>query len=195
MVQNGVATDYFDPKHRFDNPFPADILPVVFTGMMNYWANVDGISWFVNEVWPKVRSQEPKAELWIVGASPTQEVLGLESIEGVRVTGRVADIRPFLKYAALAVVPLRIARGVQNKILEALAMGCIIVCTPQAAAGLQGGLSAPVIVAETSAEMHEKVIELLGSIDVSDNRDAGRGYVLDCYDWEVNLERFAQIDS
>ena len=195
VIHNGVETKFFDPKLHFENPFPADVLPVVFTGMMNYWSNIDGICWFVREVWPKIKLHESKAELWVVGASPTQEILRLESVEGVKVTGRVADIRPYLKYAALSVAPLRIAMGVQNKILEALAMGCTTVCTPQAASGLRDGVKAPVTVAETSVEMVDTLLGLLGSIDATDTGDAVRRYVLERYDWQANLERFALIDS
>ena len=95
----------------------------------------------------------------------------------------------------MAVVPLRIAMGVQNKILEALAMGCKTLCTSQAATGLQGGDSAPVVIADAPTEMTEEVMKHLRSvIDDSGHREEARRYVLQHYDWQVNLRRFAQLD-
>ncbi|MDH3977925.1 MAG: TIGR03087 family PEP-CTERM/XrtA system glycosyltransferase [Gammaproteobacteria bacterium] len=193
VIQNGVATDYFDPGLQFDSPFSNDALPVVFTGMMDYWANVDAVSWFTEEVWQKVRLKEPRAEFWIVGASPVRDVLNLSKLEGVHVTGRVPDIRPYLKYASLVVAPLRISRGVQNKVLEALSMGCRTVCTKQVAAGLVNPDSAPLFVATDARDMEGRIIELL-SLDGGEGPvESARHYVLDNYLWEKSLDLLDQL--
>src|SRR5690606_24436539 len=134
-------TEYFDPETRFDSPYASEdgtlAAPVVvFTGAMDYWANVDAVQWFVREIWPSVRAEAPQARFFIVGSNPAPAVRELESHEGVHVTGRVPDVRPYLAHADVAVAPLRIARGTQNKVLEALAMARPVVCTAAAASGL-----------------------------------------------------------
>jgi sugar transferase (PEP-CTERM/EpsH1 system associated) len=193
-VGNGVATEYFDPDQEFAKPYPGDSLPIVFTGMMNYWANVDAVSWFARDVFPEIRAREPRAGFWIVGAAPTGAVRELAQLEGVEVTGRVADVRPWLQHAALAVAPLRIARGVQNKVLEALAMGCRVLCSPQAAAGLDDVASAPLTVAESPADTAAAACSLL-AVDSTQSRDAARRYVLEHYGWERRLRRFTEIEA
>ncbi len=134
---NGVDTDYFDPAQSWPSPFPAGALSIAFTGAMDYYANVDGVTWFADVVLPAVRAQFPQALFSIVGSNPTAEVRALARRPGVSVTGRVPDIRPYLSHADVVVVPLRLARGVQNKVLEAMAMGKRIVATPNALQGIQ----------------------------------------------------------
>jgi glycosyltransferase involved in cell wall biosynthesis len=106
---------------------------------MDYFANVDGVSWFAREVFPKLRERFEGLEFVIVGRSPSTKVLELEELPGVAVTGAVADVRPFLARATAFVAPLRIARGVQNKVLEAMASDLPVVCTREVGAGLAGG--------------------------------------------------------
>ncbi|RJS94721.1 TIGR03087 family PEP-CTERM/XrtA system glycosyltransferase [Salinisphaera sp. Q1T1-3] len=134
-IGNGVDTDYFDAV-RFAGPAVEGPAQVVFTGAMDYGANVDAVRWFVENVWPTVRGHLPEATFTIVGARPTPEVSALARTPGVIVTGTVDDVRPYLAAAHVAVAPMRIARGIQNKVLEALAMARPVVLTPQAAAGL-----------------------------------------------------------
>jgi sugar transferase (PEP-CTERM/EpsH1 system associated) len=190
VVPNGVETGYFDPDLDCSNPFADMELPLVFTGMMNYWPNVDAVSWFAHNILPGILDREPRARLWIVGAAPTREVRSLQSLHGVTVTGRVPDVRPYLKHAALAVAPLRIARGVQNKVLEAMAMGCRVLCSAQAAAGLQHAASAPVAIARAEHEFVTLALQLLSGSAGNDDSDTVRQYVLDNYNWEVNLSWF-----
>jgi len=115
VVSNGVATDYFDPGQEYFAPYDGSAVPLVFTGMMDYWPNIDAMCWFGREIFPRIRERERNAQLWIVGAAPNREVESLSSVGGVYVTGRVPDVRPYLKYAMLAVAPLRIARGLQER--------------------------------------------------------------------------------
>ena len=117
-------------------PISAGVHTLVFTGAMDYWANVDAVEWFARKVFPEIRAQLPKVEFHIVGARPTAAVVALASLPGVTVTGSVPDVRPFLAHASLVVAPLRIARGIQNKVLEAMAMEKIAVVSPQAMAGI-----------------------------------------------------------
>ena len=119
---NGVDSRYFSPTEELENPYRSAVLPIVFTGAMDYWPNVDAVKYFARSVLPQVKLRHPEAEFYIVGNKPSAEVKELEQIPGVVVTGWVEDIRPYIKHASVAVAPMRIARGVQNKVLEAMAM-------------------------------------------------------------------------
>ena len=108
----------------------------VFTGVMDYEPNVDGVVWFVAHCWPALRARFPDARLLIVGSRPAAAVQALAQQPGVTVTGRVPETPPWFDRAAVAIAPLRLARGVQNKVLEAMSMALPVVCSPQAAQGL-----------------------------------------------------------
>ena len=194
-VCNGVDVGYFDPAGHFENPFPDGALPLVFTGMMDYWPNVDAMSWFAREILPAVRAKNGDAGLWVVGASPTREVQSLAELAGVTVTGKVPDVRPYLKHAALVVAPLRIARGVQNKVLEALAMERSVVSTSQAAAGLSNRSEAPLTIADDADTFAAAVIAALNTDAVTKGGATPRQYVLDNYDWTRNLSLVDQLLS
>jgi sugar transferase (PEP-CTERM/EpsH1 system associated) len=132
VLENGVDLGSFAPPHA-----PADSTRVVFCGVMNYAPNEAGAVWLARDVWPRVRAAVPNAELRIVGASPTPTVQGLASASlGIVVTGAVPDVRPELWAAAVATAPLQTARGVQNKVLEAVAAGLPCVVTPAVHDGL-----------------------------------------------------------
>jgi len=191
-LENGVDLEFFDSELKLESPYPSRVLPIVFTGMMNYWPNVDAMIWFTTTILPSVLRKEPCTELWIVGSSPTRAVEELGRLPGVRVTGRVPDVRPYLKHAAVAIAPLRIARGVQNKVLEALAMGCVVVSSPDALAGLKEVSIAPVHRATVVREWVEKVIRALHDAGDGRWRD-GREYVRRHYDWGNNLKLLEQL--
>ena len=115
------------------------------------------------------------------------DVRDLAYILGVHVTGRVPDVRPFLKYASTAIAPLRIARGVQNKVLEAQAMGLAVVCTPHAAAGLTNAATAPLRLASAEEEFAESTIAAIRKSEFEHSCAEPRNYILKNYDWEQNL--------
>ncbi|HLU40091.1 MAG TPA: TIGR03087 family PEP-CTERM/XrtA system glycosyltransferase [Planctomycetota bacterium] len=132
VLPNGVDVDRFRPgDDARREPHAA-----IFTGVMDYEPNVDGITWFVVHAWPKVRARVPDARLFVVGSRPVAAVRALHGKDGVEVTGRVPEVPPWLDRAAVAVAPLRLARGVQNKVLEAMSAGLPVVATPAAAQGL-----------------------------------------------------------
>ncbi len=135
-VVNGVDTEYFSPERAFDDPHGSPGPVLVFTGLMDYWANVDAVTWFASESFPSIRRASEGARFVIVGARPTRQVDRLASRPGVEVTGAVADVRPYLAHADLSVAPLRVARGIQNKVLEAMAMARPVVTTTAAREGL-----------------------------------------------------------
>ena len=130
-IGNGVDTEYFVPM-------PTDEVPrsCVFVGVLNYLPNADAVVWFATNVWPKVRERFPDSVFRIVGKSPPPEVEALDSLPGVDVIGPVPDVRPWLHESSCVVVPLRIARGVQNKVLEAMACGRPIICSSAPLKGL-----------------------------------------------------------
>jgi sugar transferase (PEP-CTERM/EpsH1 system associated) len=134
-MDNGVDLAFFAPRD-IASPFSSGP-NIVFTGTMDYWPNMDAVAWFVAGIWPRLRATWPDSVFTIVGANPAPAVLRLADTHGVRVTGRVADVRPYLAHADLVVAPLRIARGIQNKVLEAMAMGRPVLATPEAFAGLR----------------------------------------------------------
>jgi sugar transferase (PEP-CTERM/EpsH1 system associated) len=132
VLPNGVDVGHFtsrgdDARH----PHTA-----VFTGVMDYEPNVDGVTWFASWCWPELRRRFPDARLTIVGSKPVPKVQQLAQLPGVTVTGRVPETPPWFDRAAVAIAPLRLARGVQNKVLEAMSMGLPVVSSPQAAQGL-----------------------------------------------------------
>jgi sugar transferase (PEP-CTERM/EpsH1 system associated) len=185
VVPNGVDTDYFDPTQEFVNPFEPAARPIVFTGAMDYQANVDGVRWFADRIFPAIHSHQPTALFAIVGSNPTAEVTALGRRPGVLVTGRVPDVRPYLAHAAVVVAPLRIARGVQNKVLEALAMARPVVATPNAVQGIPRAEDAGIRVVADAASVAAEICKSLSRPDVT---DVGRSFVLQRYDWRRHLE-------
>ena len=136
---------------------------LVFTGVMDYWPNVDAMTFFTREVLPLVRSQVPAVELRIVGQRPAAAIRRLARLPGVTVTGPVPDVLPHLAAAQVFVAPLRIARGIQNKMLEAMAAGLPVVGTPEAGAGIDAAPGRHLITAATPLAMAREITTLLGS--------------------------------
>ena len=135
-IGNGVNAQLFSPQHALPSPYAANEMPVVFTGAMDYWPNVDAVCSFADEVWPGILEEWPAARFYIVGMNPSDAVRALAQRPGICVTGTVPDVRPWLHHARAVVAPLRVARGVQNKILEAMAMGRPVIASATCAVGL-----------------------------------------------------------
>jgi glycosyltransferase involved in cell wall biosynthesis len=160
---------------------------------MDYWANVDAVSWFAREVFPRVRSEFPQARFTIVGARPTRAVRELAELPGVRVTGTVPDVRPYLAHARVAVAPLRMARGVQNKVLEAMAMARPVVASPQAVAGITPCAELTERSADSPEAVAGQLVNLLRGPASSALGAALRAHVLRHYSWDTNLARVEAI--
>lgn len=189
---NGVDTDYFGPQvegQPHDNPYPRDAKAVVFTGAMDYWANVDAVSWFAEAIFPRLRQRQPQVRFYIVGSRPGRQVQQLGNREGVTVTGAVTDIRPYLAHARAAVAPLRLARGVQNKVLEAMAMARPVVATPQALDGLEAQIGTEVLQADNAAAFADELDHLLQNDQDDSIGQAARARVQASYSWQHNLTR------
>jgi sugar transferase (PEP-CTERM/EpsH1 system associated) len=160
-LDNGVDLARFSPAFAGERILPADGPNLVFTGTMDYWPNVDAVGWFAREVLPALRRSWPGLRFWIVGASPAAEVTALAELPGVQVTGRVPDTRPYLAQADAVVAPLRIARGIQNKVLEAMAMGRPVIASPQAFEGVHATAGRDLLVAGGAGETAERIGEVL----------------------------------
>lgn len=190
-VNNGVDTAYFDPSLAFPSPYPAGEKAVVFTGAMDYWANVDAVRWFQAEIWPRIRSVEPTAVFYIVGADPTPAVRAL-ACGDVVVTGRVPDVRPFLHHGAAVVAPMRIARGIQNKVLEGMAMARPVVVTSKGLEGIAARDTQEVLVADDPDLFARRVLDILTS-GAGQLRVAARAMMQRSFSWETSGRRLAAL--
>lgn len=188
-IPNGVDADYWDPALVYPNPYGREERVLVFVGAMDYWANAQGAHWFARTVWPWIRKTLPAARFYIVGANPSRAVRALARIEGVVVTGRVGDVRPYVSHAHAVVAPLRIARGIQNKVLEALAMGKALLSTPQAYEGIEDFQERRGCVSDSPDALDREALRwLTGPKPVW--FPAVRQQVLSRYNWRQTLARF-----
>jgi sugar transferase (PEP-CTERM/EpsH1 system associated) len=184
VAGNGVSVERFSGK-----PVEDTARDVVFVGAMDYWPNEDAACWFAAEVWPGVRAASPEARFVIVGSDPTPRVRALAEAPGVVVTGTVASVEPFVEAARAVVVPIRVARGIQNKVLEGMAAGRPVVATPEAVDGIDeraGGDS--LVVCADAASMGEAVRGLLA--DVARAREIGaraRALMAERFSWAEQL--------
>ncbi len=155
-LENGVDVDYFAPTGP-----PVDAPVAVFTGILNYAPNEDAAYWLLRDIWPRVITQLPAARLTIVGAGASPALIAeAEKVAGASVTGAVADMRPYLHKAAISIAPLRTARGLQNKVLEALAAGLPVVTTQAVADGLPARVLAGCRVADDPDAMASSILAL-----------------------------------
>jgi polysaccharide biosynthesis protein PslH len=186
-VCNGVDAEYFAPDVGRASPFDAGETPIVFTGAMDYWPNVDGAMWFAREALPAIRARWPRARLSIVGRDPTPAVQALAG-DAVRVTGTVPDVRPWLQHAAVVVAPLRLARGVQNKVLEAMAMQRAVVAASSCVQALDADEGTHLVGATDATDYAREILALLASPQRAEQlgREA-RACVTDRYSWEARL--------
>jgi sugar transferase (PEP-CTERM/EpsH1 system associated) len=190
---NGVDTDYFDPATRFESPYPPGARHLVFTGAMDYRPNVDAVDWFARTVLPRVRARWSDMRFAIVGSNPVPAVERLAKLPGVLVTGTVPDVRPYVAHAAAVVAPLRIARGVQNKVLEGMAMGRVVIASSQAAKGVEARAQSEFLLADTPDQYLDSIAAAMDP-RCQIGRHA-RGRVLESYSWESNLRPILQMLS
>ena len=201
-IPNGVDVDYFTPEAGSPDgniPTATSQSGCVFVGALDYKPNIDGIIWFASNVWPQIHRQHPDQTLSIVGREPVAEVKKLTAIPGVDVVGTVPDVRPYLSQAAVAVVPLRIARGVQNKVLEALAMAKAAVASPDPLVGLRVEDGVQIFKAIEAEQWVSSVCRLLDDAQLRhDVGVAGQAYVTAHHRWEQCLEplmRFLHLEN
>lgn len=194
FVNNGVDLEYFNHDEHYRHVYDVSENVIVFTGAMDYWANVDAVIWFVMEVFPIIKQQCSTAQFYIVGSKPSKNVLALANHEGVFVTGRVEDIRPYLFFANVVVAPLLIARGIQNKVLEAMAMGKKVVVTPQAIEGIEI-VDEDVYTLQQPFDFANQVLELLEDRKAAKFVEKNRQYVEKNFSWHASLKSLTNFIS
>jgi len=191
-ISNGVDLEFFNPEHSSKPILNAPSL--VFTGAMDYWPNVDGAIWFVEKVLPEIKIKFPDITFYLVGSNPSQELKQFDNRKDIIVTGFVDDIRDYIQQANVCVIPLRIARGIQNKVLEAMAMGKAVVSTPEAAEGIHINMDSDISIHKDEISFAEAVIDLLNNkektLQLGNN---ARKAVEDNYSWEHNLKMLDDI--
>jgi len=187
VLSNGVDLDYFVPA-----PGPGDGRSIVFCGRMDYQANIDGAIWFARDILPLVRTRRPDAVFRIVGACPTPAVRALGALDGVEVVGTVPDVRPYLRAAGVVVAPLRVARGIQNKVLEAMSSARPVVVTPAALDGIDAAPGRAVLVGADAAAFADAVEEVLAgrAPELGEN---GRRFVAQHHRWSTQLQALERL--
>lgn len=203
VIPNGVDHDYFirdNDLFRRRGTVPGGDCPssrtinLIFTGAMDYFANVDAVVYFCETILPLIKKDVPNLKFYIVGNNPTLAVKELAKIKDVIVTGYVQDIRPYLNKADICVVPLRIARGIQNKILEAMSMELPVVSMSAATKNLEVTPGTDIFVEDKPTGFADRVIQL--SRDPALRAQVGakaRETVLRHYDWQKNIAILEQI--
>jgi sugar transferase (PEP-CTERM/EpsH1 system associated) len=195
-ISCGVDHRYFDPSRDYPPPYdPAAGPAYVFTGTMDYRPNIDAVIWFANEVLPIIRQDQPKARFCIVGGNPAAALNALAKQDGVTVTGRVSDVRPYLAHATASVAPMRIARGIQNKVLEAMAMAKPVIVTPGALEGIEATPERELVLADDAPSFARAAIRLTAANGGTTEAGralglAARRLILERYDWNACLSGF-----
>lgn len=193
VIPNGVDHEYFKP--RTQNSEPRTQNPVLlFTGAMDYHANAEGVAWFCKDIYPKIKRDLGKTQFYIVGSNPIPSVKALADNNGLKVTGFVEDIRPYYHMADICVVPLRLARGIQNKILEAMAMGKAVVTTAKAAEGIAAKPGEHLVVEDTPNGFAHAVKVLIKNRETAKKIGSNaRKFVIENHNWSKNMEKFEDL--
>ena len=186
FYNNGVDADYFSPDIDTHIPYQSTEQVLVFTGAMDYWPNIDAVTWFAKKVFPGLKKRNPDLRFYIVGSNPTEEVRRLGHGVDIVVTGRVTDVRPYLKHATAVVAPMRIARGIQNKVLEAMAMAKPTIVTSQALEGIQAIHGQEVLLGDDEQALQALVQSVINGEYVEIGTRA-RHKVMSDFSWEENL--------
>ncbi len=191
-IGNGVDVDYFSPVSLDSEN---DVAEIAFVGVLDYGPNVEGISWFVKSVLPRIQTSKP-ARLSIVGRRATADVKRLAQADGVEVFSDVDDVRPYIRQSDVMVAPLRIARGIQNKVLEAMACGRAVVATSAAAEGVEAAHGEELLVADCPDEFAKHVVALLADSTMRATiGTAARRLVETKYTWAARLDPMVQLMS
>lgn len=189
VIPNGVDLDYFRPQNLERDP-----LRLVFTGKMSYHANVAAVEDLVGKIMPLVWREQPAAHLQIVGKDPSPVIQMLGQSPNITVTGYVPDIRPYLAQAALAVSTVRYGVGIQNKVLEAMAMGTPVVCSTQASSALKARHGQDLLVGDTPEQIAHHILALLQSPEKRASvGEAGRRYVEQHQTWDSAAALFESL--
>lgn len=194
----GVHSDWFpngvDAKKFSPTDEPYDPNTIVFIGRMDYYPNQECMFDFTKNTWPLLLKRRPELKLVIVGADPSKEVLALGKLPGITVTGSVPEVQPYVRKAVCTIAPLNIARGTQNKILEALAMGVPTVSSVLAAGGVDAVPGEHILTASSPHEYAEAILRLVESPEERKRfSEAGRARMLSHHSWSSSMKRLDGI--
>jgi len=193
---NGVDIDFFDPDSSFaDEALLPNTPYIVFTGAMDYWANIDAVLWFVKNVWPIILQKNQHALFAIVGGNPSAEIQALAKLQGIVVTGRVHDIRPFIKQAHCVVAPLQIARGIQNKVLEAMSLNRPVVVSTMAMEGINAQSDDGVVITDDKQAFANACLSYLQENDANEKPIHNRQWVIEHFTWQQTLKPLEKFFS
>ncbi len=193
-LENGIDCKFFDPAANFAKIERPQGSLVIFTGQMDYRPNIEAVVSFAADVLPVIHEHNPHTKFAIVGRNPTGDVLRLAKREGIIVTGAVEDIRSWLAAADIVVAPLRMARGIQNKVLEAMAMARPVVASAPAFEGIDAEPGQHLLVAESANDEAHLVLELLANPPRADViGQAARQRMLERYVWDETMAPLARL--
>jgi len=185
-LTNGVDLDYFRYEPEAEEP-----QGVCFVGKMDYLPNNDAVLHFYRNIWPEVREKAPHSRLLVIGSNPLPEVVELAKDPSVEVSGFVEDVRPLIRKAGIAVVPVRMGGGILNKVLEAMAMGVPVVASRIAIHGLKVEPGREILVCDSDEEFAANVIRLLSNSQFRVQMSAaGRQYVEAYHKWRPIVGRY-----
>ncbi|MGH8280184.1 MAG: TIGR03087 family PEP-CTERM/XrtA system glycosyltransferase [Gammaproteobacteria bacterium] len=191
-ISNGVDAEYWDPGRVYPNPYQTGERAIVLAGAMDYRANVHAAQWFAREIWPRTYVGQQAARFYIVGSNPTAAVRALGRLPGIVVTGRVKDVRPYIAHAHAVATPLRIARGIQNKVLEALAMEKVLLATPEAFEGIEDFKGRVGCISASPEVMTAEALRAL-NLPQPVRVPAARTQVLSRYAWTRALDAYENV--
>lgn len=192
VLGNGIDQSLFNPS---DNK-STDITQFLFSGVMDYKPNIDAVLWFVQHCWTDIKAQVPNAKLIIAGMNPSSAISKLGGAADIEVTGFVDDIKPFFDQAHIFIAPFQIARGVQNKVLQAMACALPVVCTPLGAEGILCQNNKDIVIANNAHEFTEQAIELAKNLGLRDQIGQQAFSTINShYGWESVLAPLTEIIS
>lgn len=190
-IENGLdRTLFFPPEVKRDVTQPI----FLFAGVMDYPPNIDAVMWFVNNAWQNILKQWPDAKFYIAGMNPTDKVQQLANISGIEVTGFVEDIKPYFDQANIFVAPFRIARGVQNKILQAFACGLPVIATSMGAEGIRCNANQDILIADTPDAYLTQIATLMDNRLLYDQlSNNALNTIKNHYSWDSILAPFKKL--
>jgi sugar transferase (PEP-CTERM/EpsH1 system associated) len=190
-IGNGIDNDTFCPaKNPPDNENPV----FIFTGVMDYKPNIDSVLWFAEQVWPRIIEKYPASRFIVAGMNPVPGILALTKVKGIEVTGFVDDILPYYHQSDIFIAPLQIARGIQNKVLQAFSCGLPVIATSMGAEGIDYTDGENILIADTSNAFFDSIERLINNKNLYQSLKLNALELINNhYSWDVKLAPLLKI--